>query len=132
MRPLAHARVEVTWVELGLKSGHVAARRWRTEGLADDLGNYSVCDVPTWEVMSIRAAGTADSVSSGEIELLPRGGRIERRDLLVGPDGFHGIPRRDRERHRDERDRRAVRRRPRLDAWVARGPDGRRGTLRAA
>ena len=26
MRPLAHARVEVTWVELGLKSGHVTGR----------------------------------------------------------------------------------------------------------
>jgi hypothetical protein len=85
MRPLAHARVEVTWVELGLKSGHVTGRRWTAEGLADDLGNYSVCDVPTWEVVSIRAAGTTDSVSSGEIELTPRGGRIERRDLLVGP-----------------------------------------------
>jgi hypothetical protein len=84
-RPLAHARVEVTWIELGLKSGHVTGRRWRAEGLADDLGNYSVCDVPTWEVVSIRAAGTTDSVSSGEIELTPRGGRIERRDLLVGP-----------------------------------------------
>lgn len=85
MRPLAHARVEVTWVELGIKSGHVTGRRWTAEGLADDLGNYSVCDVPTWEVVSIRAAGTTDSVSSGEIELTPRGGRIERRDLLVGP-----------------------------------------------
>jgi hypothetical protein len=85
MRPLAHARVEVTWIELGLKSGHVTGRRWTAEGLADDLGNYSVCDVPTWEVVSIRAAGTTDSVSSGEIELTPRGGRIERRDLLVGP-----------------------------------------------
>jgi hypothetical protein len=85
MRPLAHARVEVSWVELGIKSGRVAAKRWRTEGLADDLGNYSVCDVPTWEVMSIRATGTTDSVSSGEVELPPRGGRIERRDLLVGP-----------------------------------------------
>ncbi len=85
MRPLAHARVEVTWVELALKSGHVTGRKWTAEGLADDLGNYSVCDVPTWEVVSIRAAGTTDSVSSGEIELAPRGGRIERRDLLVGP-----------------------------------------------
>ncbi len=85
MRPLAHARVEVTWIMLGIKSGHVTARRWRAEGLADDLGNYSVCDVPTWEVVSIRAGRAKDSVSSGEIELAPRGGRIERRDLLVGP-----------------------------------------------
>jgi hypothetical protein len=77
--------VEVSWVELGVKSGHVTGTRWRAEGLADDQGNYSVCDVPTWEVMSIRAGGTPDSVSSGDVELLPRGERIERRDLLVGP-----------------------------------------------
>jgi hypothetical protein len=87
MRPLSHARVAVTWTELGLKSGHVTGRRWRVEAFADDMGNYSVCDVPTWEVMSIRAAGdgAGDSVSSGDVELVPRSGRIERLDLLVGP-----------------------------------------------
>jgi len=85
LHPVAHAHVEVTWTELGVKSGHVTGRRWRAEGVADDLGNYSVCDVPTWEVMSIRAGGRTDSVSSGDIELEPRTGRIERRDLFVGP-----------------------------------------------
>lgn len=87
MHPLAHARVEVSWVELRVKSGRVAGRRWTAEGSADDSGNYSVCDVPTWEAMSIHASGAspADSTSSGEIELAPRLGRIERRDLLVGP-----------------------------------------------
>ncbi|HEV8449710.1 MAG TPA: carboxypeptidase regulatory-like domain-containing protein [Gemmatimonadaceae bacterium] len=87
MRPLAHAKVEVTWVELRAKSGHVVGRRWTAEGFADDSGNYSVCDIPIWEAMSIRASGTSakDSTSSGEIELAPRAGRIERRDLLVGP-----------------------------------------------
>jgi len=87
MRPLAHARVEVTWVELRAKSGHVVGRRWKVEGFADDLGNYSVCDVPNWEAMSIRASGVSakDSTSSGEVGLAPTLGRIERRDLLVGP-----------------------------------------------
>src|SRR5262249_61584684 len=84
MLPLAHARVEVSWVELRVKSGHVAGRRWKAERLADDSGNYSVCDVPTSEAMSIRAMGPVarDSTSSGEIGLAPTLGRIERRDLL--------------------------------------------------
>jgi hypothetical protein len=83
LRPVPHARVEVSWTELGMKSGHVRGRLWRAEALADDEGNYSVCDVPTWEAMVVRAAG--DSTASGDIELEPRAGRVERRDLVVGP-----------------------------------------------
>lgn len=85
MRPLANARVEVTWMELGLKAGHVTGRRWHAEGVADEMGNYSVCDLPTWEALYIRAGGERDSVASGDIELPGRTGRIERQDLLVGP-----------------------------------------------
>jgi hypothetical protein len=85
MRPLAHAHVEVTWVELRVRSGRLSQRLWHAEGFADDAGNYSVCDVPTSEELFIRAAGEKDSMASGQVELPPRVGRIERRDLLVGP-----------------------------------------------
>ncbi len=87
MRPLAHARIQISWTEFEAKGGRVRGRIWRAEGVADDSGNYSVCDLPTWEEMSIRAAGAGgrDSVASGDIDLAPRPGRIERRDLLVGP-----------------------------------------------
>src|SRR5215831_6006035 len=39
MRPLAHAHVEVTWIELKAKSGHVVQTKWKAERLADDAGN---------------------------------------------------------------------------------------------
>jgi Carboxypeptidase regulatory-like domain len=85
MHPLAHARVRVSWAELHVKSGRLTQRVWHAEGVADDGGNYSVCDLPTWEEMSIHAIGQTDSVTSTEIQLPARSGRIERRDLLVGP-----------------------------------------------
>jgi hypothetical protein len=66
-----------------VRSGHVTQRLWRAEAEADDQGNYSVCDIPTWDVIFVRANG--DSATSGDIQLQPRAGRVERRDLLVGP-----------------------------------------------
>ena len=86
--PVANAHVEITWMELEARNGRVQGRLWHADGFGDDKGNYAVCDVPTWEELFIRAAGPpprGDSVASGDIELPPRVGRIERRDLLVGP-----------------------------------------------
>ncbi len=85
MRPLARAHVELSWTELEAKDGRLFGRVWRAEGLADDKGDYSICDVPTWEEMSIRAVADGDSLRSGDVELPARVGRVERRDLLVGP-----------------------------------------------
>lgn len=82
-RPVAHAHVALDWTELMVKKGRVAGRHWRSEVSADDHGNYSVCDVPTWEALYIHA--TADSSTSGEVELAPRTARVERRDLMLGP-----------------------------------------------
>ncbi len=85
MRPLAHAHVEVSWTELEAKNGRIYGVVWRAEGLADAQGDYSICGLPTWEEMSIRAVGDRDPITSGEIELPARLGRVERRDLLAGP-----------------------------------------------
>ena len=80
---VAKARVEVSWTELTVKKGHVTGRLWRVETVADDHGNFAVCDVPTFEDLTIRA--TADSAASGGVELPPTIDRVERRDLAIGP-----------------------------------------------
>jgi hypothetical protein len=82
-KPIAKAHVELTWTELMAKRGHVTQRLWRAETTADDDGNYSICDIPTWEDLIIHAS--ADSFASGGIELPPTAGRVERRDLTIGP-----------------------------------------------
>ena len=134
MRPLAHAHIQISWTEFEAKGGRVRGRIWRAEGVADDSGNYSVCDVPTWEEMSIRAGGARATGFRGERRHRSRpASRTDRTARSPGrPDRLHVVARRGGERHRQQDGRLAVRRGARRHPGHARGPDGPRRPFRAA
>jgi hypothetical protein len=78
-----NATIELTWVDLSIgQQFRVSQTRWRGQTRADSSGSYDVCGVPT--AVSLRIRATTDSSATGLIDLLARGARVQRRDLVVG------------------------------------------------
>jgi hypothetical protein len=80
--PLRGAVVDVNWLDLKVESGNRVSRTsWRAQSHTDAAGGYSICGVPI--ELTIRARASTDSATSGLIDLVGRGARVQRRDFLV-------------------------------------------------
>ena len=84
-RPVVHAAVRLTWIEMRLdaKDGFTQ-RTWHLETRSDSSGGYTLCGVPMNSV-ALRVRATLDSSASGELDLPIGQTRIYRRDLQLGP-----------------------------------------------
>jgi hypothetical protein len=81
---MADAMIDLTWIDVSNdKETGLKQRRWRAQARTDANGDYEVCGVPT--ELDLRVRATTDSSASGLIDILPRGLRVQRRDLVVGP-----------------------------------------------
>lgn len=84
LRPVANAKVRLTWMQTDLRSrSRALQRRWALDTQTDSTGSYSACGVAADEWLTVSAA--TDSSASGDISLAPTNLRLHRRDLLVGP-----------------------------------------------
>lgn len=82
-QPLPNAIIDVSWIDMAVsKSLAVTRTQWRSGARSDASGSYGVCGVPA--SVGLRVQARSDSGSSGLIDLLPYGLRVQRRDLLVG------------------------------------------------
>ena len=80
--PLRGAVVDINWLELRVERGNRVSRTsWRGQSRTDPEGGYSICGVPM--DVTLRARASTDSASSGLIDLVGRGARVQRRDFLV-------------------------------------------------
>lgn len=77
------AKVTATWIDAGFdRVTGVTTKHWRLESVADSLGNYALCGVPTQTGISVRA--TTDSGATGAFDLLPLDReRVRRRNLAL-------------------------------------------------
>jgi hypothetical protein len=83
LSPVANARVDLTWTDLVVDKRHrVLQRRWHIQTRTEATGSYTVCGVPT--ALGLRIQAAVDSSASGQIDLVPRDARAQRRDLLIG------------------------------------------------
>jgi hypothetical protein len=81
--PLPNAVVDLTWLDLAVDRSLAMKRiSWRSQSRTDAAGSYAICGVPIATGLRVRAS--TDSGSSGLIDLMPYGLRVQRRDLLVG------------------------------------------------
>jgi hypothetical protein len=88
-----NATIELTWIDLVVgRQFRVSETRRRGQTRADSTGNYDVCGVPT--SVSLRIRATTDSSATGLIDLLARGARVQRRDLVVGRVTASDVPQR--------------------------------------
>ena len=80
----ANAMIDLTWIDVGLdKTKGLRHQRWHVRARTDENGSYEICGVPT--ELDLRVQATTDSSASGLVDLPPRGLRVQRRDLLIGP-----------------------------------------------
>jgi hypothetical protein len=83
--PVANATVTVAWTEvLFEKASGVTQRHWNLDSRSDSAGGYALCGVPVW-ASRLRMQASADTSSSGQINLPYADTRVQRRDLTVGP-----------------------------------------------
>lgn len=81
-RPVAGARVSVSWTELtGDQKTGIAQHRVGGEVMSDSTGAYTICGVPA--NLGIRVIASTDSAATDVIDLYPRA-RVQRRDLTLG------------------------------------------------
>jgi hypothetical protein len=86
------AMIDLTWIDVAAdKQTGLRQRRWRAQARSDANGDYEVCGVPT--ELDLRVQATTDSGASGLVDLPPRGLRVQRRDLVIGPRESATIPR---------------------------------------
>jgi hypothetical protein len=82
---LPNAVVDLTWLDLSVtKANGVVQTRWRGLARTDSTGSYGICGVPM--SVGLRILATTESGASGLVDLLGAGLRVQRRDLVVGPD----------------------------------------------
>ena len=78
--PIRGAVVDLTWLDLTVDGKtRVSQTTWRGQARSDSNGGYSVCGLPVH--VTIRARASTDSASSGLIDLIGRGARVQRRDF---------------------------------------------------
>ncbi len=84
--PVPNATVDLNWLDLSVtRSKGVAQTRWRGIARTDSTGSYGICGVPV--SVGLRILATTEAGSSGLVDLLGAGLRVQRRDLLIGPNG---------------------------------------------
>jgi hypothetical protein len=81
-QPIRNAVVDLTWLDLTVEGKtRVSQTSWRGQARSDSNGGYSICGLPIH--VTIRARASTDSTSSGLVDLVGRGARVQRRDFYV-------------------------------------------------
>jgi hypothetical protein len=84
LEPVANARVEIGWLDLGVRGRRQVTQQAQTLSVTTDAnGGYGFCGVPRGAGLRIRAA--TDDAASGAVDLPPSPDRVRWRNLTVGP-----------------------------------------------
>ncbi|HVZ50241.1 MAG TPA: carboxypeptidase regulatory-like domain-containing protein [Gemmatimonadaceae bacterium] len=84
LAPVAGAKVELAWIDLGVKGRRQVTQQVQTLSVTTDAnGSYGFCGVPKGAGLRVRAS--TDRTASGVVDLPPNPDRVRWRALTVGP-----------------------------------------------